>query len=80
MAVTPEDDPGNSDEKLVEAVGRTDENVSAENLSDVEWKEDDPLFEFSDENITILQTPDAASTPVQTLMENKTGSSLESPL
>ena len=80
MAVTPENDPVDSDEKLVGVVGGTDENVSAENLSDVEWKEDDPLFEFNDENITIPQTPDAASTPVQTLMENKTGSSLESPL
>ena len=80
MAVTQEDDPVNSDEKLVGAVGGTDENVSAVNLSDVEWKGDDPLFEFNDENITIPQTPDAALTPVQTLMENKTGSSLESPL
>ena len=80
MAVTPENDPVNSNEKLVEAVGGTDENVSAENLSGVEWKEDNPLFEFNDENVTIPQTPDAASTPVQTLVENKTGSSLESPL
>ena len=48
MAVAPEDDPINSDEKLVGAVGGTDENVSAENLSDVDWKEDDPLFEFND--------------------------------
>ena len=53
MAMTPEDDPVNSNEKLVGAVGGTDENVSAENLSDVEWKEDDPLFEFNDENISI---------------------------
>ena len=80
MAATPEDDPVNSDEKLVGAVGGTDENVSAENLSDVEWKEDNPLFEFYDENITIPRTPDAVSTSVQTLIENKTGSSLESPL
>ena len=49
-------------------------------ISDVEWKEDDPLFEFNDENVTMPQTPDAASTPVQTLTENKTGSSLKSPL
>ena len=80
MAVIPEDGPVNSDEKLVGAVGGTDENVSAENLSVVEWKEDDPLFEFNDENVTIPQTPDAASAPVQTSTENKTGSSLESPL
>ena len=53
MAVTPENGPIDSDEKLVGAVAGTDENVSVENLSDVEWKEDDPLFEFNDENITI---------------------------
>ena len=78
MAVTSEDNPVNNDEKLVGAVGGTDENVSAENLSNVEWKEDDPLFEFNDENITIPRTPDTALTPVQTLTENKAGSSLES--
>ena len=80
MAVTPEDEPINSNEGLVGAMGRINENVSAENLSDVEWKEDDPLFEFNDENVTIPRTSDAALTPVQTLTENKTGSSLESPL
>ena len=36
-----------------------------------EWKEDDPLFEINDENITIPGTPDAASTPVQTLTEKQ---------
>ena len=80
MAVTLEDDLVDSNEKLVGAVGGTDENTSAENLSDIEWKEDNPLFELNDENVTIPQTPDAVSTPVQTLTENKTGSSLESPL
>ena len=80
MAVTPEDDLVNSDEKLVGVVDGTDENISAENLSDVDWKEDDPLFEFNDENITIPQTPDADLTLVQTSTENKTGSSLKSSL
>ena len=61
-------------------MGGVDENVSAENLSDVEWKEDDPLFEFNDENVTIPQTPDAASTPVHTSTENKMGTFLKSPL
>ena len=60
MAVTPEDDPVDSNEKLVGVVGGIDENVSAENLSE----EDDPLLEFNDENVNIPQTPDAASTPV----------------
>ena len=58
MAVTPEDDPVDSNEKLVGAVGGADENFSAENLSDVEWKEDNPLFEFNDKNVTIPGTPD----------------------
>ena len=40
MAVTPEGDPVNSNEKLVGAVDGIEENVSGENLSDVEWKED----------------------------------------
>ena len=80
MAVTPEDKPVDSNEELVGAMGGVNENVSAENFSDIEWKEDDPLFKFNDENVTIAQTPDAASTPVQTLTENKTGSSFKSPL
>ena len=79
MAVTPEDGPVDSNEKLVRMVGGTNENVSSENLFDVEWKGDNPLFEFNDENVTIPQTPDAALTPVQTSMENKTGSSFKSP-
>ena len=80
MAVTPEDEPVDSNEELVGAMGGIDENVSAENLSDVDWKEDDPLFEFNDENVTIPRTPDAALTPVQTSTEDKTGSSLKLPL
>ena len=54
MAVTPEADPVNSSKMLVEAVGGADENISAKNLSDVEWKDEDLLFEFDDENITYL--------------------------
>ena len=80
MAVMPGDEPVDSNEGLVRAVGGIDENVSAENLSDVEWKEDEPLFEFNDENVTIPQTADAVLAPVQTSTENKTGSSLESSL
>ena len=78
MAVTPEAKTVDSNEELVGAMGGIDENVSAENLSDVEWKEDDPLFKFNDENVTIPQTPIAALTPVQT--ESQVVSSLESPL
>ena len=70
MAVTPEDEPVNSHEELVGAMGGMDENVSTENLSDVEWKEDDPLIKINDENVTIPQIPDAALTLVLTSTEN----------
>ena len=76
MAVTPEDKPVDSCEQLVGVMGGINENVSAENLSDIEWKEDNQLFKFNDENVTIPQTPDATLMPVQTLTENKTGSPL----
>ena len=49
MAVTPEDIPVNSHEELAGAVGGMDENVSTENLSDVELKEDNPLIKINDE-------------------------------
>ena len=78
MAVTPKAEPVDNNEELVGPMGGINENISAKNPSDVEWKEDDPLFKFNDENVTIPQTPAAALTPVQT--ENKTVSSLESPL
>ena len=80
MAATSEDNPVNGDEELVKAVGGIDKNVPVGDLSDVQWMGDDPLFEFNDENITIPQTPDAASMLVQTLPENKRGSPLKSPL
>ena len=53
--------------------------MTTENLSDVEWKDDDLLFDSNDKNVTKPQTPTAASTLVQTLMEDKAVSSLESP-
>ena len=49
-------------------------------LSDVEWKEEDHLIKFNDENVTISQTPAAASTPIQASTENETLSPLESPM
>ena len=75
-----EDEPINSTEKLVEAVGGVNESVTAEHLSDVEWRDDDPLFMFNDEKVTKPQTPVAASTSVQTWEEDKAVSSLKSPL
>ena len=52
MAATREDEPIDSTEELVGAVGGVDESVTAEHLSDVEWRDDDPLFMFDDENVT----------------------------
>ena len=80
MAATGEDEPIDSTEELVGAVGGVNESVTAEHLSDVKWRDDDPLFMFDDKNVTKPQTPAAASTPVQTWEEDKAVSSLESPL
>ena len=57
-----------------------DENVSAGYLSDVEWKEEDPLIKINDENVTIPQMPATASTPIQLLTENEMLSPLELPM
>ena len=79
MAATGEDEPIDSTEELG-AVGGVDESVAAEDLSDVKWRDDDPLFMFNDENVSKSQTPAAALTPVQTWKEeDKAVSSLESP-
>ena len=44
-------------------------SVAKEHLSDVEWRDDDPLFVFDDDNVTKPQAPAAASTPVWTCEE-----------
>ena len=69
MAATGEDEPIDSTEELVGAVWGVDESVTAEHLSDVKWRDDDPLFMFDDENVTKPQTPAATLTPVQTCEE-----------
>ena len=81
MAATGEDKPFNSTEELVGALGGVNESVAAEHLSDVEWRDDDPLFMFDNENVTKPHAPAAALTPVWTWEEeDKAVSSLESPL
>ena len=80
VAATWEDEPINSTKELVGAVGGVDASVTDEHLSDVEWRDDDPLFMFNDESVTKPQTPAAASTPVQTWAEDKAVFLLESPL
>ena len=64
MAASGEAGPIDSTEELVGAVGRVNESVATEHLSNVEWRDDDPLFMFYDKNVTKPQTQAAASTPV----------------
>ena len=86
--MTSETKPVNSNEELIGAVGGInendstwiDENISAGYLSNMEWKEEDPLIKINDENITIPQMPAATLTTVQALTENKMFSPLESPM
>ena len=82
MVTTGEDEPIKSIEELVGAVGvGVDERVATEHLSDVKWRDDDPLFMLDDKNVTKPQTPAAALTPVQTCEEeDKAVSLFESPL
>ena len=61
----------NSTEELIGAVGGVNKSVTAEHLSDVERRDDDPLFMFDDENVMKSQTPAATSTPVQTCEEEE---------
>ena len=64
MAATGEDKPINNIEGLVGTVGGVDKSVTAEHLSDVKWRDDDPLFVFDDDNVTKPQIPAATLTPV----------------
>ena len=49
MAATGDDEPNNSTEELVEEVGGVNESVTTEHLSDIKWRDDDPLFMVDDE-------------------------------
>ena len=88
MVMTSEAEPSNSNEELIRAMGGINEdaltgineNVSAGYLSDMEWKEEDPLIEINDENVTISQMPATALTPIWASTENKILSPLESPM
>ena len=56
------------------------EIILAGYLSDVEWKEEDPLIKINDENLTISQKAVAALAPIQALTENRMLSPLELPM
>ena len=80
MARTAETELAVSNKELIGALGGTDENVFTEYCSDIEWKEEeDILIEVNDENVTILQMPAAALTPVQASTEIEMLSPTESP-
>ena len=64
MTETGEEESIDNIEELIGAVGRVNESVAAEHLSDVKWRDDDPLFVFNDDNVMKPQTPAATSTPV----------------
>ena len=71
MAMTTGTKPVTSNEEFIGAMGGTDENVSTGYCSDVKWKEEDLLIEINDGNITIPQTPAAASTPIHASTKSK---------
>ena len=64
MTATGEDESISNIKELIGTEGRVNKSVTAENLSDVEWRDDNPLFVFDNENVTKPQTPAATSTPV----------------
>ena len=64
MTATEETESIEDVEELTGAVGGVNESASAEYLSDVKWRDDDPLFMFDDDNVMKPQTPTAASTPI----------------
>ena len=81
VTATGENEPIDNIEELTGAVGGVNKSVTAEHLSDVEWRDVDPLFVFNDDNVLKPQTPAAALTPTQTCEEkDRAVSSIESPL
>ena len=78
MTATGEDEYIDNIEELIGAVGDVDESVTTEHLSDVEWRDDDSLFVFDNDNVMKPQTPASASTPVRTCEEkDQAASSVE---
>ena len=68
-------------EELTGAVGGVNKSASVEYLSDVEWRDDDPLFVFDDDNVMKPQTLTTALTPIQACEEeDQVAPAFESPL
>ena len=65
MTVMKETESMEETEELTGAVGGVNESTSVEYLSEVKWREDDPLFVFDNDNVMKPQAPTATSTPVE---------------
>ena len=64
MTATGEDEPIDNIKEILEAVGGVNESVTAEHLSDVKWRDDDPVFVFNDNNVMKPKIPAATLTLV----------------
>ena len=78
MTVMKETESMEETEELTAAVGGVKESTSAEYLSDVKWREDDPLFVFDDDNVMKPQAPTTAFTPIQACKEGTVSTPFES--
>ena len=77
MTVMKETESMEETEELIGAVGGVNESTSAEYLSDVKWREGNPLFVFNNDNITKPQAPTTTSTPIQAHKEGTVSTPLE---
>ena len=80
MIVMKETESMEEAEELTGAVGGVNKSTSVEYLSDIKWREDDPLLVFDDDNVTKPQTPTTASTPIQTCEDNTVATLFKLPL
>ena len=80
MTVTKETESMEETEKLTGTVGGFNESTSVEYLSDVEWREDNPLFVFDDDNVMKPQAPTVALAPIQTHKGDTVATQFKSPL
>ena len=69
MTATRETESMEDVKELTGAVGRVNESASVEYLSDVKWRDGDPLFVFDDDNVMKPQTLTAAWIPIQACEE-----------
>ena len=64
MTATEETESIKDVEELTGAIGGINKSAYVEYLSDVDWRDDDPLFVFNDDDVTKPQTLTTASTPI----------------